>query len=113
MSKFTLRQDPVTGQYLALANPVTQSATVCQRNVLALCVSSNLWQWRVAARLLEDHSELSPEDSCRLTGFQYADWQFDGEDLICLVRVAWDGAHNFHDANRIAFLRVAGFRDLL
>lgn len=113
MSKFTLRQDPVTGQYLALSNPVTQPGAVSQRNILALCVSTDLCQWTVRVHLLEDDSGLSPEDSCRLTGFQYADWQFDEEDLICLVRVAWDGAHNFHDANRIMFLRVENFRDLL
>lgn len=49
----------------------------------------------------------------RGTGFQYVDWQFDGEDLIYVVRVAYDGAHNFHDANRLTFHKLGGFRTLL
>jgi hypothetical protein len=53
------------------------------------------------------------QDSAQLTGFQYVDWQFDGEDLLYLVRTAYDGAHNYHDANRITFHRLSSFRDLL
>ena len=46
-------------------------------------------------------------------GFQYVDWQFDGDDLIYLVRTAYDGAHNYHDSNRITFHRLADFRRLI
>jgi hypothetical protein len=45
-----------------------------------------------------------------MTGFQYADWQFDGDDLIYLVRTSYDGGHNYHDANRITFHRIEDFR---
>ena len=55
----------------------------------------------------------SHQESVRLTGFHYVDWQFDGDDLIYLVRTAYAGAHNFHDANRITFHRLDGFRSLL
>ena len=51
--------------------------------------------------------------SIELTGSQYPDWQFDGEDIICLVRTAYDGAHNFHDSNRITFHRIKNFRRLI
>ncbi len=44
-------------------------------------------------------------------GFQYADWQFDGDDLVAVVRTAW-GAGNYHDANFITFHRVKNFRTL-
>ena len=40
-------------------------------------------------------------------------WQFDGDDLIYLVRTAHRGAHNYHDSNRITFHRLAGFRQVL
>jgi len=60
--------------------------------------------------MLQDDSDLSYDQSIDLTGFQYPDWQFDGEDMICLVRVAYDGAHSFHDSNRITFHRIENFR---
>jgi hypothetical protein len=49
-------------------------------------------------------------------GFQYADWLFDGADLIAVVRTAFDEpdgtpAHNAHDANYLTFHRVAKFRE--
>jgi len=60
--------------------------------------------------LLYDDSGLKEEDSLRLTGFQYADWQFDGEDLIYLVRTAFRGSVRFHDSNRITFHTLKNFR---
>jgi hypothetical protein len=49
-------------------------------------------------------------------GFQYPDWQFDGEDLIAVVRTAFEdgagGAHNAHDANFLTFHRWPEFRKL-
>ncbi|MFH1730643.1 MAG: hypothetical protein ABIF82_03200 [Planctomycetota bacterium] len=80
------------------------------RNALSLCSSEDLAHWEHRLTLLEDDSGLPPEESARVTGFQYADWQFDGGDLIFLVRVAYDGAHNMHDANRITFHRLTDFR---
>jgi hypothetical protein len=104
MTKFTIRRDPASGGYLALTNPNTNPALGArQRNVLALCASPDLRQWSIRAVLLADDSGLSEDDSRRLTGFQYADWLFDGPDLLYLARTAYDGAHNFHDSNRITF----------
>jgi hypothetical protein len=49
-------------------------------------------------------------------GFQYADWQFDGDDMVAVVRTAYDdaegGAHNNHDANYVTFHRIGNFRKL-
>ncbi|MHB8524102.1 MAG: sialidase family protein [Limisphaerales bacterium] len=49
-------------------------------------------------------------------GFQYVDWQFDGEDLIAVSRTADDdglgGAHTQHDANFLTFHRFHNFRGL-
>lgn len=111
MTKFTIRRDAVTGLYLTLSNPTTMPGVVYQRNVLTLCTSANLRDWRVVRTVLEDDSPLSPAESLQLTGFQYADWHFDGDDLLALVRTAYDGAHNFHDANYITFHRISAFRD--
>jgi len=113
MSKFTIRRDPQTGMYLTLSNNVTAVDWPTQRNILSLYASANLREWRHVRTLLEDDSPLAPEDSLRLTGFQYVDWQFDGQDLIYLVRTAYGGAHSYHDSNRITFHRLSAFRELL
>jgi hypothetical protein len=109
MTKFTLRRDPDTGLYLTLSNNNTDPAYPSQRNVLSLHASEDLLHWYHVRTLLEDDSDLSWEDSVRLTGFQYVDWEFDDEDIIYIVRTAYRGAHNFHDANRITFHKVEGF----
>ena len=128
-AKFTLRRDPLSGTYLTLSNVVPDpewllarwqtyqkpgiNVHLRQRNVLALCASADLCRWRVVKTLLQDDSGLEPEDSARLTGYQYVDWQFDGDDLIYVVRTAARGARNFHDSNRVLFGRERGFRSLL
>lgn len=108
--KFTIRRDLQTGIYLTLSNNNTVPGFASQRNILSLSASRNLRDWQVLQTLLYDDSGLKKEDSLRLTGFQYADWQFDGEDLIYLVRTAYRGAVRFHDSNRITFHRLKNFR---
>ena len=56
---------------------------------------------------------MSREQTARLTGFQYADWFIERDDLLALVRTAYAGAHNMHDANRITFHRFRNFRRLV
>jgi len=113
MTKFTIRRDPVTKLYLTLSNNNTDPSHANQRNVLSLHASEDLVHWRHVKTLLEDDSGLPWPESVRVTGFQYPDWHLDGEDLIALVRTAYGGAHNFHDANRITFHKVERFRELL
>jgi len=113
MTKFTIRRDPHTNLYLTLSNNNTRPDKPNQRNVLSLHASEDLVHWRHKKTLLEDDSDLSEDDSIRLTGFQYVDWQFDGEDIIYIVRTAYGGAHNFHDANRITFHKIENYRSLL
>jgi len=113
MTKFTIRRDSASGLYLTISNNNTDPAWPNQRNVLSLHASADLVHWEHKLTLLEDDSGLPHEESIRLTGFQYVDWQLDGDDIIYVVRTAYDGAHNFHDANRITFHRLSGFRRLL
>ena len=113
MTKFTIRREPETGVYLSLVNNNTDPAWPSQRNVLSLYASDDLLQWRPVKRLLGDDTGLSHEDSIRLTGFQYVDWQFDGDDILYLVRTAYRGAVRFHDSNRITFHVLRNYRELL
>lgn len=113
ITKFSIRHCQPCGLYLTLANASMDPAEIPQRNVLALCASHDLHTWRVVHELLRDESGLEWDMSRRLTGFQYVDWQFDGADILYLVRTAYRGAHNFHDSNRITFHRLTDYAQLL
>jgi len=106
--KFTIRYDPKTRRYWALANPAPLSRTPASvRNTLALVSSGDLLDWRI------DRVVLAHPDPVK-HAFQYVDWQFDGRDIIAVVRTAFDddagGAASYHDANYLTFLRVSAFR---
>ncbi|MEE2910693.1 MAG: sialidase family protein [Candidatus Poribacteria bacterium] len=113
ITKFTIRFDSVSELYLTLSNNNPNTENPSRRSVLSLHASENLTDWQHKMTLLQDDSGLPYNQSIELTGFQYPDWQFDGEDIICLVRTAYDGAHNFHDSNRITFHRIKNFRRLI
>ncbi|BCU77865.1 hypothetical protein [Luteolibacter sp. LG18] len=114
--KFTIRPDPkgggywtiasITGEKEAAANPRDPGAI---RNTLALLHSPDLRQWIVRSILLH-------HDDVARHGFQYVDWQYDGDDLIAACRTAWEdeegGAHSNHDANHLTFHRWKDFRTL-
>ncbi len=109
--KFTIRFDPQSKRYWTITNAVPDSAGRVNleriRNTLVLLSSPDLRQW-TAHRLLLQHEDMKRH------GFQYADWQFDGSDIIAVLRVAFDdqegGAASQHDSNFITFLRVRQFR---
>jgi hypothetical protein len=109
--KFTIRKDPEGGGYWSLANiaggGTGRPADI--RNTLALVHSRDLRAWETRCILLH-HPDVAKH------GFQYADWQFDGDDLIAVCRTAWDDAegqaHNKHDANYLTFHRWRNFRSL-
>ncbi|RKN85516.1 LamG-like jellyroll fold domain-containing protein [Paenibacillus ginsengarvi] len=113
MGKFTIRYDERTRQYLTLTNQITQPSKPDQRNVLSLYASDDLRHWRYVQTLLTDDSGLSVANSIAKVGFQYVDWQLDGDDLIYVVRAAYDGADSYHNSNRITFHRLKQFRDAL
>ncbi len=110
--KFTIRYDATSKKYWTLANAVPKEFegpnAASRRNTLALCSSPDLRTWTVGRTVIQNADVTAH-------GYQYADWQFDGDDLIAVVRTASeeaDGtpAHRAHDANFLTFHRVAGFR---
>jgi len=112
--KFTIRHDARSGLYWSLATVVPETHRSAGRpggirNTLALVCSTDLRRWETRCVLLH-HPDVARH------GFQYADWLIDGEDLVAVVRTAYDdgqgGAHNNHDANYMTFHRWAGFRNL-
>jgi hypothetical protein len=109
--KFTVRHDAQTNRYWALSNVVAggfeNSSVERTRNTLALTSSEDLRAWQVD-RIVLQHPDVAKH------AFQYADWLFDGDDLIAVCRTAFDdaagGAHNQHDANYMTFHRIECFR---
>ncbi len=132
-ARFTIRRDPVTGKYLSIVNNLADLERLTamaeapggpgtrlhskyrmrERNVASLTVSDDLWNWRVVQPVMQDDSGLTPEDSIRLTGFQYVDWTIEGDDILFVVRTAHRGSNNFHDSNQVLFCVLKDFRKLL
>lgn len=124
--KFTIRFDPQTRKYWSLVNqllPQHKAAKAASvRNCVALVCSSDLRQWEVRSLLIY-------HPDTKTHGFQYIDWLFEGNDIIAVIRTAFDEpapaaaaggaannppaqAHNFHDANYLTFNRITDFREL-
>ncbi len=115
-SKFTIRYDEPSGLYWTLANDQEAGPARLPRNSMSIYTSPDLREWTHRKRLLWDNLEGDPEKSAQNTGFQYVDWIFDPADddtILYLSRTAYDGAHNYHDSNRITFSRVRDFRKLV
>lgn len=77
------------------------------RNRLVLISSEDVYHWKEEAVIIES-------DNPFFDGFQYVDWQFDGDDLISVIRLAMEEERGLpqrqHDANFLVFLRIPDFR---
>lgn len=112
--KFTIRYDPQTKRYWTIQNIIVDIApqfsnvqTERVRNTIALSSSADLRTWQI-------HEILLSHPDVKRHGFQYIDWQFEGNDIIFVSRTAADdntgGAPNSHDANYLTFHRITDFR---
>lgn len=117
-SKFTIRYDSVSNKYWTIVNKITDLhagtgiySPQCQRNVLMLTSSKDLKYWKENYIIVRYHegARLSGNDK---VGFQYVDWQFDGKDIVAVIRTAWGDASNYHNANYLTFSRISNFRHL-
>ena len=112
--RFTIKYDPQTKRYWTINNIGASQYRNLKpdrvRNTLALSSSEDLHTWQV-------HEILLSHPDVERHGFQYADWQFDENDIIFVSRTAYDdetgGAHNCHDANYLTFHRIHDFRQLV
>lgn len=119
--KFTIRYDELTNKYWTLSNAefdedrtktqagIYSAGTHCGllRNRLVLMSSPDLRNWTIKDTLIS-------RDNPFLNGFQYLDWQFDGNDIIAVSRTAFQDERGLpirqHDANYLLFHRFANFR---
>ena len=120
--KFTIRYDEQSDRYWALvavADPASMKMThggIYQkglhagvtRNTLTLISSPDLRNWREERVVIKS-------DNPFFDGFQYVDWQFDGDDIVCVIRTAMEEERGLptrqHDANFLLFKRVEKFRE--
>ncbi len=109
--KFTIRYDKESDKYWSLVNYVLDPNKGVQndkvRNCVALVSSVDLRNWAINKILISHPDHLKH-------GFQYIDWQIEGDNIIYVSRTAYDdndgGADNYHNANYLTFNTVKNFR---
>ena len=106
-SKFCVKFDPISGKYLMIGTESTPEYPL-GRTVISLAVSTDLLNWTVVKRLF-DYSNMDPSK----VGIQYPDWEFDGDDIIMLLRIGYNQSDTHHNSNCIAFSRIRDFRQYL
>jgi len=122
--KFTIRYDALTDKYWTLSNAEFDEDRVkthngiyktgvpngLLRNRLVLMCSDNLKDWTIKDTIVSSNNPF-------FHGFQYVDWNFDGEDIAAVSRTAFENEEGLpirqHDANYLTFYRVEKFRDCL
>ena len=106
-SKFTVKQDPISGAYYSLVTRIYDGEKIRARNLLSLMRSTDCENWEV----VRDEIDMRETD-CNVFGFQYVDFEIEGDDIIYLCRTAINGANNYHDSNYSTFHRIENFRKL-
>ncbi|MBR3894539.1 MAG: hypothetical protein IKJ35_05265 [Clostridia bacterium] len=104
LSKFVIKKDPVSGIYYSVVTRA-YNANKSARNLLSLVRSEDLVTWETVCDLIDYRDR-----DAKYYGFQYVDFEFDGDDLIFLCRTAINGANSFHNANYSTFHRIKSFR---
>ena len=104
-SKFMIKRDEISGDYYSVATRL-YNRNPSARNLLSLMRSADLEHWEVACDLI-DYRDRDP----KYHGFQYVDFEYEGDDIIFLCRTATCGAHSFHDSNYSTFHRIKNFRE--
>src|SRR5690606_13475221 len=115
-SKFTIRYDSASKAYWTITNKITSFKNTegthdgnwHQRNVLVLMRSEDLTNWEIRKKVLRWNEGMHLK-TWNVFGFQYVDWQFDGDDIAFVSRTSWYGSR-YHDANMITFRRIYNFR---
>ena len=106
LSKFMIKRDGVSGKYLSIiSRRIDEPKTA--RNLLSLVASSDLSNWELVCDLIDRRY-----DDPKFVGFQYIDFEIEGDDIIYLCRTAINNAKNYHDANYSTFHRIEDFRRL-
>jgi hypothetical protein len=115
-SKFHILYDEKSKTYWLVTNQVTDSMvdystlTPAQRhghgrNRLVLYYSYNCFDWLFAGVVAVGKTTLQSRS--------YASMQFDGDDLLLMVRTGDENTRSAHDTNMITYHKVKNFRNLI
>ena len=104
-SKFMIKRDEKSGYYYTVGTRVYNPERTNARDLLSLMRSKDLLSWDVVFNII-DYREVDTDH----IGFQYCDFEIEGDDIIFLCRTAFGGAANFHDTNYSTFHRIKDFR---
>ena len=107
LSKFMIKFDEISGRYYSIISRRIDSPKTA-RNLLSLVASENLSDWNLVCDLIDRRY-----DDPKMVGFQYVDFEIEGDDILYLSRTAMNQAKNYHDANYSTFHRLENFRSLL
>ncbi len=113
VSRFVIKYDSQSDSYICISNLWTVDEFCRARNVLGLSVSKDLQSWRVVDTVLVDRAMMNPECSGWAHAFQYPDWDFDGDDIVLVIREATGFTNTFHDGKYFTFYRISNFRALI
>jgi hypothetical protein len=120
--KFVIRYDALSDKYWAISNAVFEEdrskthagiykngvSSDLLRNRSVLMYSDDLRNWIIKDTLMSSENPF-------FHGFQYADFQFDGNDLAIVYRTGYEEERGLptrqHDANFFTFLKFENFRD--
>ncbi len=112
VSKFSVRYDEMSELYYALVSTPTVEGEYHQRTVLSLVYSADMINWTTATSVLVDRELMNEHYAARMHGYQYADFVFDGNDIIMVVRETTGYSNWFHDGKWTTFYRIEDFRKL-
>ncbi|MBC2595782.1 exo-alpha-sialidase [Ruficoccus amylovorans] len=118
--KFGVGYDEVSDKFYALTNPVLKihegvTTAALTRTGAAVVSSHDLIHWDVEKLFLYTPNIDSAEFG---EGFQYFNFDFDGDDMVVASRTAFDVGDGErkpprgHDSNLMTFHRIANFRQL-
>ena len=106
-AKFMIKYDEKSKKYYSIVSRIDCEERAFGRNLLSLMCSQNLENWDVVCDLIDKRNE-----DIKKVGFQYVDFEIEGDDIIFLCRTSINNAHDYHDANYSTFHRIENFRKL-
>ncbi len=100
-SKFQIKYDEKSGKYLSFVS-VTTGDSYNQRNVLYLIASDDLFTWeKIGQPILVERQIMNNKLSEYSHAFQYASFDFSGDDILLIIREATGNSCNYHNSNAI------------
>jgi hypothetical protein len=109
-SKYTAKYDSISDKYYALTSNSELYPYEDRRLGITLWSSVDLKTWTKVKVVFQGKSQ-----HCH--GFNYPSMQIDGDDIIFVLRTAWEyekgQAQRWHDANSLTFHRIRNFRNII